>query len=331
MLRKLLKRQKGASTMAKPVVSIILMTHNDGIHLKRSILSVCKQEFDKPFELIVIADSCNDNTSEIVKDIQKDFKFISYFEVEHRSIYKNRIFGVKKAKAELIMFINGDDYVAPNFVSVMYNTMKKGDYDMVNCGFNVITKNGYHRYALLSDASVNRTKALSMLFEDLYMRAYMQTKIFRKDLFLKIEIFPILENNNLGNIRYEDLMFCFYYLLNVKKVKCIKDCLYYSSKSTEYSITAYGYRRGTDDVMVRNAIRIKLNELNDPVLLKAFLKSKSRARTLILADFIMSKFPNAEVKKTIKKSIISDFRNIFNKNYDISKAIYLGLNHASEK
>ena len=61
----------------KPLVSVILNTHNGSKFLKQCILSVLKQSYKK-FELIIFDNKSTDTTKKIVRKFSKD-KRIKYY------------------------------------------------------------------------------------------------------------------------------------------------------------------------------------------------------------------------------------------------------------
>lgn len=311
--------------MEKAVITLIIPTHNNGMDLKKSVLSACNQDFDKPFEVIVVADACTDDTVKLVKELQKEHPQINLYEVSNRSLLKNRVFGARHAKGDLLMFLDGDDWIAPNTMSKMYEAMTTCDADLVNCNFNIVRKNKIKKYGFSSDAILNKEQAIDALFKDISFRGFMHTKMFKKDLFLKIEILDKIIDSNIGNMVYEDTLFNFFYLINVNKVKCIKDNLHFYNKTNEESMTSTGYKRAIDYAKVRNLIRMKIEELNDDKIRRCFLKHKFRSKTLLFADIFLSKFPDKQTKHEIKKSVIHDHKNIYSKHFDIGKAIYKNL------
>ena len=296
-------------------ISVIIPTHNNASSIKETILSVVNQDFKGEYEIIVLNDSSTDGSDVIIKELAKEYKIIKYHEVNNRSLPRNRIEGVKLAKGKYIMFLDGDDKYAPNMLSRMYEEITSNDYDLVNCGFYYLRKNNRIEKAIDStDKELDKYQAIKALFKDTFYRGYMHTKIFKKDIFSKID-FP-----NIGNIMYEDTLFNFYYLINCNKIKCIKDRLHYYNKTNEGAMTRTGYNRCHDNMAVRNSIRNKIEELNDDKLRKIFLKSRFRIWLLLFSDFLLSKFPDYKTKVEIRKLVYSDFHNVYSKRFDKVKA-----------
>ena len=90
-----------------PLVSIILATYNRRNLIGESITSVLNQTYPN-WELIIVDDGSDDDTSEIVK--QYADKRIDYFRVPHTGMLGAvRNLGIRKAKGEYIAFQDSDD------------------------------------------------------------------------------------------------------------------------------------------------------------------------------------------------------------------------------
>jgi glycosyltransferase involved in cell wall biosynthesis len=91
----------------KPEVSVIIPTHNRRILLLRAVNSVLTQK-NVTFEVIVVDDGSNDATCELFD--QWNDPRIHYFSFEKsRGAQAARNFGITKAKADLITFLDSDD------------------------------------------------------------------------------------------------------------------------------------------------------------------------------------------------------------------------------
>ncbi len=303
-------------------ISVIIPTHNNADTILDAVGSCFSQDFDQPFEVVLLADACTDDTVSLIKNFQKTHNNLVMFEVKNKSALKNRIEGARKAKGEYLMFLDGDDAFVPHAFKTLYNAIKKSDADMVNASFYIKTKKRTRKYAFNQDVLLNRNEAIRDLFKDLKMRAFMTTKIFKRELFLKIEILDALFKFDVGNFLYEDLLTNFYYFLNVKKVRCIQEPVYIYNKTNENSSTSSGYRRVIDHAMVKNMIRFKIEQINDPEIRKYFIKSKFRTQTLFLADKVLAKFPNKDVRKTIISEARHDFKNAYSKKFDVAKVVF---------
>ncbi len=98
----------------EPLISVIIPSYNSEKYISETIHSVLNQTYQR-FEILVVDDSSEDSTCEVVKKIAAKDKRINIFKIEHSgapSIPRN--FGIKKANGELIAFIDSDDLWVKN-------------------------------------------------------------------------------------------------------------------------------------------------------------------------------------------------------------------------
>ena len=87
-----------------PTVSVIIPTYNRAWVLKGAIDSVLAQDFHD-YEIVVVDDGSNDNTSEILESYQQ----ICVVRQDHRGVSAARNAGIARAAGRLITFLDSDD------------------------------------------------------------------------------------------------------------------------------------------------------------------------------------------------------------------------------
>ena len=107
----------------RPTFSIITTAYNRGYVVWKAIQSAQKQVYPY-FELLVIDDGSTDNTKQIVAEFQKDPR-IKYFKIKHAGGSIARNYGLLHAKGNIITYIDSDDYVYENFLTVPLEFFKK--------------------------------------------------------------------------------------------------------------------------------------------------------------------------------------------------------------
>ena len=110
----------------KPEISVILSTYNRAKkYLPRAIKSVLNQTF-KDFELIIIDDGSTDNTVKVVSSF-KD-KRIRYYKIPHFGCdTRAKNIGIKRSRADLIAFLDDDNYFRPDHLQALYNCLKRNE------------------------------------------------------------------------------------------------------------------------------------------------------------------------------------------------------------
>ncbi len=92
-----------------PLVSVIITTFNVEKFIGNTINSVLNSTF-KNYEIILVDDSSDDNTLNIIKAYAEKEIRIKYYKIEHTGIpAAPRNFGINKSSGSLIAFLDGDD------------------------------------------------------------------------------------------------------------------------------------------------------------------------------------------------------------------------------
>lgn len=96
-----------------PTVSIIIPTYNRGDLVGRSVQSVLEQTF-QDFEIIIVDDGSDDNTTKVIHEFQEQDNRIKYIRHdENRGGAAARNTGIKAAKGKYIAFQDSDDTWEP--------------------------------------------------------------------------------------------------------------------------------------------------------------------------------------------------------------------------
>lgn len=99
-----------------PSISVIIPTYNrKGFLLNRALKSLFSQD-DNDFEIVVIDDGSTDKTKEAIDLIAND-RPVKYFYQENKGVSSARNLGVKKSSGNIIVFLDSDDELSPNFIS----------------------------------------------------------------------------------------------------------------------------------------------------------------------------------------------------------------------
>jgi len=94
-----------------PKISVITPSHNQGEFIEQTIKSVINQNYPN-FEYIIIDGGSTDKTLDIIKKYKKH---ITYFESKPDKGQTDALIkGFKKAKGEILCWLNSDDILMPN-------------------------------------------------------------------------------------------------------------------------------------------------------------------------------------------------------------------------
>lgn len=98
--------------------------------------SILNQDY-KNIEIILVDDGSPDNSARIIDELAKKDNRIVCVHKENGGVSSARNAGLKIASGEYVTFIDGDDWVEPNYVSYLLNLVEKNKCEI---GMN---KNNY--------------------------------------------------------------------------------------------------------------------------------------------------------------------------------------------
>jgi len=104
-----------------PLVSVVIPAYNEEKDIGECLNSLTRQSY-KQIEVIVIDDGSSDGTREIVKKFKK-FKLM---EGQHKGPGFSRNLGAKKARGEILVFVDADMVFPKNYVEKLTFPIRKG-------------------------------------------------------------------------------------------------------------------------------------------------------------------------------------------------------------
>ena len=110
------------------LVSIIIPCYNVEKYVEKCISSICNQTY-KNIEVIPVEDGATDNTSTILDRLQLQDKRINVIHKQNAGVSAARNTGIEAAKGKYIVFVDGDDYLAPDYVEYMLSLAVIKDSD----------------------------------------------------------------------------------------------------------------------------------------------------------------------------------------------------------
>lgn len=121
-----------------PFFSVIIALYNKEKFVKNTIKSVLAQHFSD-FELIVVNDGSTDASE--AKVLSFSDSRLRYFSKPNEGVAATRNFGISKATADFICFLDADDYWYPEFLEVMHRYIGQlPDQKVFTCGVQIETE-----------------------------------------------------------------------------------------------------------------------------------------------------------------------------------------------
>lgn len=207
-----------------PLVSIIVPVYKVESYLDRCIQSVLQQTY-KQWELILIDDGSPDKSGEICDDWAKKDNRIRVFHKENGGVSSARNIGLNQMKGDYVTFLDSDDWLYDTCLKKCLYVSMCDDLDVLQFSWTEVNSGGTEVVHPRSETVVCNAKQFAE-------RGELSVSVCGGFYNAKI----IRENN----IRFdesmayaEDQLFVFMCLNSSKRIKAIKQPLYYYYQNTD--------------------------------------------------------------------------------------------------
>ena len=281
--------------MKTPLVSVIVTAYNTAGYIEQCLTALTKQTL-KQIEIICIDDASTDGTDEIIKRFVKQNPQIrAVYQKQNQGVSAARNHGIKLAKAEYIMFCDGDDYFEPEACELMHATATREQVDLVVSEINVI----YHAHREMKPSddfyyALDRSGKCLLSDDVIYSTDLAPTnKLFKKSLLQQYHLaFP-------EGLRFEDAYFCVAYMCACKTAFYLNRRLYnYIRHNNSLMSATWSNKNQTDIAIDHLRIAIKLYtflEQNDLLAIYAPLFWR------YFADFTRFALQNSKSKARVRE------------------------------
>lgn len=221
------------------LLSIVIPVYNIDSYLNKCLDSIVYQVKCNT-EIILIDDGSCDKSSFICDYYSNKYDFIKVIHQLNSGLSFARNKGIELANGKYIWFIDGDDFIEPNSLEIIYKYLNY-NYDILVFNYNIISNNISSVNSFYNYNNINTKYLLS--------HCMVWNKVFKKELF----------NNNLfpNNLVYEDLYLIPTLILKTNNIVFLNDYLYnYVKRSNSIKNS---YNRINDRVLGVNNIYNKLN------------------------------------------------------------------------
>ena len=122
-------------------LDIIVPAYNVEKYIRECIDSVLKQRTKYQYRIIVINDGSNDKTGDILREYSKENKVIIVYQ-ENKGFSGARNTGIRMINSKYIMFLDADDYLAPNAIQSLLDCAYQNDAEIVEGGYCTVYETG---------------------------------------------------------------------------------------------------------------------------------------------------------------------------------------------
>ncbi len=168
------------------LISFIIPVYNVSLYLDKCLESIVNQTY-KNIEVILIDDGSTDISLEKCMEWKNRDKRILVITKQNEGLGITRNLGIKIAKGKYLIFVDSDDYIALELAEKLYSCIKTYNADMAFCDiYNVIEQ---VKQVMIFNVDIEKTSNFwdnKLLLTE--MPVYLWGKIYKKELFLKHEL-----------------------------------------------------------------------------------------------------------------------------------------------
>lgn len=175
--------------MEELLVSVIVPVYNVSGCLDRCVQSIVNQSYKK-IEIILVNDGSTDDCKGICEKWSKRDQRILLLSKKNGGVSDARNYGLKKAKGRFIAFVDSDDWIHPDMITLMYTDLMQTGSDMVCCGMTEATDSDMTDMDWFRERRVlNAEEAMDYLIEDKIITSHVMVKMYKREI-LGTEPFP---------------------------------------------------------------------------------------------------------------------------------------------
>lgn len=231
-----------------PTVSIIIPAYNASLYLRECVDSVVNQDF-KDWELILVDDGSTDETVTICREYASSASNISYHCQSNQGVSVARNRGLEMANGEFVMFIDADDLLPANSLTLFYKAylvnksvdLIRGEYDAVDGNGNWLftsNKKVFDKTSLYCEDDINKFIGRYIKTEYFLWLMWIRRSLIDKTRFIK------------GRTYMEDAEFLFSIFSNVRQSVYIPRVIYNYRKHEAAASSSLNEKRLGDIVLL---------------------------------------------------------------------------------
>lgn|GEM_PF-2974618 len=208
---------------AHPMFSVIVPVYNTADYVKACIQSLLDQ--DQPdLEIIAVDDGSTDDSAKILQEIADRDNRLRIYRQENAGQGTARNFGLANARGLFVAFVDSDDVVAHNLLSLAAQHLADAELDVVS--FGIVFRDPAGRTVATRCTDETFSSSGDAIFLDAMLdRNFLSVvwnKIYRRSLLVENEIaFPKLR-------AYEDSVFSRDVARHARKVMYMREPLYFA-------------------------------------------------------------------------------------------------------
>ncbi|WP_171014885.1 glycosyltransferase family 2 protein [Culicoidibacter larvae] len=203
-------------------VSVIVPVYNVENFLEKCLNSLVEQSFDD-YEIICVNDGSTDNSANILDSyIEKYPSKVQVINQENAGLSSARNTGIRNSNSDWYMFVDSDDWVAPDFIEKLYLSVIDNNVKLAKCNIIFVEENKEFAFYNLNTGMYSTKFLLSNLqpsvWNGIYHKSLFNDVVFPQGLLYEdLAVFPLVSAQQ-DDFFYLDSGLYFYNRTNVNSI-----------------------------------------------------------------------------------------------------------------
>lgn len=243
--------------LSSPKISLIIPVYNVEKYIHKTLESVLAQTFTD-YEVIMINDGSTDGSLAVLEEYANKYENFKLIDQNNCGLSRARNVGVKAAVGDYIAFLDSDDFLAPDFLEVLYNSAEENGADIACCNYYLYYDKSCKKFYMPFTAKTgvySNEIALKKLILDISFHFFMWNKLFKRILFVDNDII-------FYDMYFEDVAVCPQLFFYANKVSFVNKALYYYRRHEGSIISLIDAPKTNDFIKSFGIIRNFLEEKN---------------------------------------------------------------------
>ena len=242
----------------KPRVTVIVPLFNVYYYAERCVRSLMEQTYDE-LEILVIDDGSTDDVGELIQSLADEDDRVYLITETNKGVSGARNAGLNWAGGEYVTFVDGDDFVGPEYIEDLVDCAIENNAEMVICGYTKADEDGkVHRSKSVIPGRYERLK-----HEEWAGRITAAWgRLYSRDL---IERYGMRFDESDKHVRGEDLPFALFFSVMCDRIATLDKADYYYVSRRDSAMNRF---RGLREMKLpyRTLISVvrKINALGGP-------------------------------------------------------------------
>lgn len=288
-------------------LSIIIAAYNVERFIAKCVASCYDEAHNVFYEIVLVDDGSNDNTVEIVRKLQVEYKNLKLIEKVNEGLGAARNTGIKAAAGDYIWMIDGDDFLQPGIVQSVLNEIDRHKADMYCTNYQVTDISGKVLSVAYPDGYITKESTGAKYYLNNTERNYTWQYIFKRALFIDHHIcFK-------AKINMQDSEILPRILFHVKSVRYIDQIGYnyvqYAGSFTNTQNPEKRYRYFQSIIEVKNSLSgfaEKIQTLN-PTLYQGIIKKVTSLDMIVFNHLVFFRYRKEDLQRVLQLLEKNDF------------------------